>query len=394
MAGLTAPAERAEPGVRRTLRGVIDCDVHHEWATPAELLSYLSEGWREYVSGLPDLRTGERNLRPFTPAQGWANPVFGYRPEAYPPGGGAPASDPDVLRDQLLDAFDCARVLLHFESGGYLGALTNPFLATEIARACNDWTIDRWLGRDDPRLHGAMVVATQDPVAAAAEFRRVGGHARIAEVLLSSTGLGKPFGHPAYHPIYEAAVEMGLPIAIHAFGDVHPGQNVSPTASGVPSFYLETQALAPQGLQTHVTSMIACGLFERFPTLRLLLVESGVAWVPGWLWRLDACFKAVRREVPWLRRLPSEYVRDHVRLTTQPLDEAPTDAALVDLLSSFGAEDLMLYSSDYPHWDMEAPDLVARRLPQAWWPKVFHDNAIDFFGWDDLRGQGGAAGAP
>lgn len=270
-------------------QSVIDCDVHHEWGTPADLLPYFSKAWREYVSGLPNLQTGGKRLLPFTPTQAWTNPVFGYRPETYPPGGGAPASDPGLVRDQLLDAFGCERVLLHFESGGYLGALLNPFLAVEVARAANDWTLDLWLNRDDPRLYGAMLVATQDPIAAAKEIRRVGGHPKIAEVLVASTGLGKPFGHPAYDPIYEAAAEINLPVAIHAYGEVHPGQNVSPNSGGVPNFYFEIQTLAAQGLQAHLTSMIASGVCEKVPSLKLLLVECGVAWVPGWLWRADSC---------------------------------------------------------------------------------------------------------
>lgn len=367
---------------------VIDCDVHHQWPTADHLLPYLSEGWREFVTGprraVEQIDAVDDALVALAPAQIWANPTWGYRAETYPPGGGEPGSDYELLCEQLLDRNNTERVVLQFESAAYVGALTNPYLAAEIARAANDWSIDNWLSRDDPRLYGAMVVATQHPEQAAAEVRRVGGHPRVVEVLLVSTGLGKPFGHPVYHPIYEAAAELGLPIGIHAYGEVHPGHNVSPHGSGMPSFYFEVQTLAAQGLQTHITSFIANGVFEKFPGLKLLIVEAGVAWMPSLIWRLDAAFKALRRELPWLQRFPSEVIHDHVRLTTQPLEQAPQTEQLIDVLRAFGAEDMLLFSTDYPHWDTDEKDHVARTLPASWLPKVFRGNAIEFFGWTDL----------
>lgn len=368
---------------------VIDCDVHHEWVSPAELLPYLSAGWQEFVLGpqraTESIPSVDDALVPFASGQMWNNPFWGYRPESYPAGGGAPGSDYDLLCEQLLDPNRTERVLLQFESAGYVGSLTNPYFATELARAANDWTIDAWLSRPDPRLYGAMVVATQDPLGAADEVRRVGHHPRTAEVLLASSGLGKPFGHPAYHPIYQAAADVGLPIAIHAYGEVHPGHNVAPHASGMPSFYFEVQTLAGQGLQTHLASFIANGVFEKFPALKLLIVEAGVAWMPGLIWRLDSSYRALRRELPWLKRFPSETIHDHVRLTTQPLELAPKSELLVDVLRAFGGEDMLLFSTDYPHWDTDEKRHIARTLPASWLPKVFRENAIDFFGWDELR---------
>lgn len=368
---------------------VIDCDVHHEWSTPDELLPYLSQGWREFVTGprraTESIPTVGDALVSFSSGQMWNNPYWGYRAETYPPDGGAPGSDYGLMCEQLLDKNRTERVVLQFESAGYVGSLTNPYFATEVARAANDWTIDAWLSRGDPRLYGAMVVATQDPLQAAAEVRRVGAHPRIAEVLLVSTGLGKPFGHPVYHPIYEAAAELALPIAIHAYGEVYPGHNVAPHASGMPSFYFEVQTLAGQGLQTHLASFVANGVFEKFPKLKLLIVEAGVAWMPSLIWRLDSSYRALRRELPWLKRFPSETIREHVRLTTQPLELAPESALLVDVLRAFGAEDMLLFSTDYPHWDTDEKDHVAGTLPSSWLPKVFRENAIEFFGWADLR---------
>jgi predicted TIM-barrel fold metal-dependent hydrolase len=360
---------------------LIDCDVHHEWPSQADLLPYLSENWREYVLGTT--HAGGAQL-PYSPSQIWLNPVAGWRGDAYPPAGGPPGSDYDWLAERLLEPNQVARAILQYESVGSVGALANPYFAAEVARAANDWSIDRWLSRDDPRLYGALLVATQEPETAAAEIRRIGWHPRMAEVLLVASGLGKPFGHPAYHPIYEAATEMGLPVAIHAYGEVMPGTNVSPHGGGMPSYYFEVQTLAHQGMETHLVSLIANGVFEKFPALKLLLVESGTSWVPGVLWRMDAAYRATRRELPWLKRLPSEYFYEHVRITTQPLEESPESEQLVELLSAYGGEEVLCFSSDYPHWDADERAHVARLLPQAWLPKVFYENARALYGWSDL----------
>jgi len=367
--------------------GVIDCDVHHDWPTAEHLLPYFTEGWQEYITG-PG-RSGGRSevsgqgMLPYTTTQMWPNPTGVSRPDAFPPNGEAAASNYELLRDQLLDPNNVERVILQYGGGGFIGSLPNPYYATEIARAANDWSIDNWLNREDPRLYGAVLVASQWPERAAEEIRRVGGHPRMAEVLLCSSGLGKTFGHPAYHPIYEAAVEMNLPIAIHSGGEVFPGNNLSPHGSGMPNFYFEVSVLTFQGIVNHFTSFITHGVFEKFPTLKLLLVECGVTWVPGVLWRLDNASKGLRRELPWLKRAPSEYFYEHVRVTTQPLERSPDAEQLVELLRLYGAEDVLCFSSDYPHWDADEKGYIETRLPKAWLPKIFRENAMKFYGWSD-----------
>ena len=92
--------------------------------------------------------------------------------------------------------------------------------------------------------------------------------------MLMSSGLGKPFGHPVYHPIYEAAHELGLPIALHIGGEAAPQQGISPLAGGMPSFYSEIIAHTPQSMMTHLASLILHGVFEKFPGLRVLALET------------------------------------------------------------------------------------------------------------------------
>jgi predicted TIM-barrel fold metal-dependent hydrolase len=357
---------------------VIDLDVHHEWAAPEELLPYLSQGWKEQYSGYPGGK-----MAPLVPGNHLTNPVPGSagRVDAYPPGGGPPGSDYELMREQLLEPFRIERAVLGFGSGLAISAIANPYFASEVARAANDWSIDTWLANGDERLYGGMIVATQLPDQAAAEIRRVGGHPRVVDVRLCSNGIGKPFGDPIFHPIYEAASELDLVVALHIGGEAGGGMGISQAASAIPTLYMEHHMLLPHGLITHAVSLIAHGVFEKYPALRVLLVETGVAWLPWFLWRFDTEYRGIRRETPWLRRPPSEYFREHVRVTTQPLEQSPDRDQLIELLALVDAQELLCFSSDYPHWDTDELSWVESRLPAEWAERVLRQNAFDFYGW-------------
>src|SRR5437763_14859063 len=97
---------------------------------------------------------------------------------------------------------------------------------------------------------------------------------------------------------------------------------------------------------THLVSMIVHGVFEKFPGLRVLLMEAGVAWIPAVPWRFDMDYRGLRREAPWLRRAPSEYFNEHVRGTTQPLDIEPSNRHMLDLAELISAEAIPCLTSD------------------------------------------------
>jgi predicted TIM-barrel fold metal-dependent hydrolase len=350
---------------------MIDCDVHNTWASAEELLPFMERTFRDYLTRgeLP----GGRDSFPHA-HRPWLHPEGFMRYDAVPPGGGRPGSDYALLCAQLLDRYAIDYAILTGDEAIEISTLANPYYASALARACNDWMIERWLSRD-ARFRGSLVVAPQDPPGAAQEIRRVGAHPAIVQVLVSS-GAQRPYGDPFYWPIWEAAAEMGLPVALHLGGQ--GGVNVNPTGCGAPTFFWETHALLCETGMGHIASVIAHGIFEKYPAMRFVLIECGIAWLPALLWRLDADYKALRKETPWLTRLPSEYAHDHIRLSTQPLEQPRTMEHLWEPLADIHAEDMLLFASDYPHWDFDDPTLL--RLPPAWKDRILDANARALYG--------------
>jgi uncharacterized protein len=99
----------------------------------------------------------------------------------------------------------------------------------------------------------------------------------------------------------------------------------------------------------------------------------------GYLWRLDADWKACRTEVPYCRRLPSEYVWESVRFTTQPLETPADDDALWPVIQNLRPAETLMFASDYPHWDFDEPTQTLRLLPEEIRSVVAFENAAKLF---------------
>jgi predicted TIM-barrel fold metal-dependent hydrolase len=97
-------------------------------------------------------------------------------------------------------------------------------------------------------------------------------------------------------------------------------------------------------------------------------------------------YREAREEVNWLTKLPSDYVREFVRFTTQPLEEPRDHRALGTLLSLVDAQELIMFSSDYPHHDFDSPDFALRVLPEEWHEAVFFENASRWYDIDRRLG--------
>lgn len=357
---------------------IIDTDVHHSWRSEAELRPYLPQPWRDLATGTP-FGGGQRITAPYRFS--YRRRYGGVRIEAYPPNGEKPGSKYSVIRDQLLERYNVERALLTFDTALNNG-LPNPYYAQAIVRAINDWNIDHWLSIPDERLVSAVLIPAQFPREGAQEIRRVGEHPRIVAALLGWNALSKPLGHQIYHPIYEAAAEMGLPIVLHTAAGEHAWGPTQFNAGGLPGNYFEMDNVFTHPMLHHLASFIVHGVFEKYPKLKVLSLECGLSWIPWLIWNLDDHYRVLKRESPLLKRLPSEYFRDHVRFSTQPLELSPERAQLIQVLEAFGGiDDMLCFSTDYPHWDADDPRYVGGRLPRSWRRKVFYENARQLFRW-------------
>jgi predicted TIM-barrel fold metal-dependent hydrolase len=351
---------------------VIDADIHYTPESQADVYRHLPAEWQEYAS----LPGGGRVVPPGGSTISVTEQPDGVnRFDSYPDDGTPPGSSYELLCEQLLDVFDIRAGMLTQAAGP---STPNGGFAAAVCSAMNDWLVERWLdGKQDPRLYGALLVPTRDPALGAEEIRRAGAHPKWAAAMLTYS-IGQPYGHTVYDPIYEAATELDLPVYIHGSTGEIVGGSAPPQSGGAVLHYrLEMFATLHHPMAHHLTSMIVHGTFERFPRLRLVVAELGIAWLPWLMTTLDANYELMRRESKWVRRRPSEYLRERVAFSTQPIESTVPDRdRLVDQLSTVdGIDDILCFSSDYPHWDGDEPSFISSILPAEWHDKVFYGNA-------------------
>jgi predicted TIM-barrel fold metal-dependent hydrolase len=364
---------------------VIDACAFHDWASKRELGPYLPRGWRELLVDRAEIG-GTLRARSL-----YQNPMGAKDPDAYPEQGPA-GSDPDLLIRQLLADGARERLILGLDEAILTTAFPAHYVARAVVRAANDWTADRWLSLDS-RLYSLILVSNALPEQAVQEIRRMGANERMVGVAMGVNALGKPFGDPIYHPIYAAASELGLPVVLQVGSDNAGTLITPPLAGGLPGTFGEYRALSAQPLMSHVASLILQAVFEVYPGLRIVLLGGGATWVPAFLWRLNYIFQLNRHDAPWLRKPPSEYFREHVRVSTYSLETAPGPERLGRALGALPWFDsVLMYASGYPNSDWEQPAAVAERLPAAWHKRVFRENALDTFRWPDRAARPQRAG--
>jgi uncharacterized protein len=342
---------------------VIDTDFHFtpKWET---LRRYLKEPFKSRLWHFP-VGSLEYNPEP-------ANEKPGVGQDTH----GSAATAADVL--SVLDQFGIDTVIMN---PGYTRpqAIFNEPVIAAIASAHNDYLIEEVFPASD-RIKANLMICHRDPQMGAAEIRRVGHHRQFVGVFTSFSGLFESIGTAKHDPILDAMREYGLVLTAHSEG-WYP--HFTPLWTGART-WIELFGNAPAGnCMAHLAAMIVQGMFDKYPNQKVIFQEGGYWWLPDFMLRLDDFYMSSGGDIAlterklaagerWLKKLPSQYVLDHVRFSTQPITIPKNRKHFAWLLELCHAQDLFCFSSDWPHqtmdpanWVVENPDCVPEEMQKA-----------------------------
>jgi predicted TIM-barrel fold metal-dependent hydrolase len=350
---------------------LVDCDVHPLIKDTSVLAPRLSKRVaRRVFHGNVGKFARDPNRIP--------HPSNGLRLDAFPPGGGLPGSDAAFAREQWMDPYDISAAVLIPVQTGVVIPWGDERAANEFISAFNDHLIEEWYGLD-PRYRVTVSVSPHDAVAAVKEVERLADTPGVVGVFLPPASVA--LGRRHYFPLYELAESLGLPIVVHPTGAEANLVSATWVAGGLPRTYPERHSLLFQPGQGMLTSMIFGGVFDAFPKLKFVMSEYAFSWAPGLAARMDLAWERGDRELAGIEKAPSDYIRENVRFTTQPIDEPIDRRDLWALLEMVDADRTLLFSSDYPHWDTDDPTVTLKsQLPSHLRERVAWQNAVETFG--------------
>ena len=230
-----------------------------------------------------------------------------------------------------------------------LGMHPQDEIEAALGRAYNRWLTERILPQDE-RIKGLLYLPFNTPRACIDIVKEFGDAKGVIGFTICATR-NKPVHHDAYMPLYSLIEETGKPLAFHS--GFHWGD---------PSFMQLNRFISMHAISfvhynlIHLTNWVINGLPERFPKLKVVWVESGLAWVPFIMQRLDHEFMMRVCEAPMLKRPPSEYIRE-MYFTSQPLEKNNLQL-LEATFAAMRAETQLLFASDWPHWDFDPPSAI------------------------------------
>jgi predicted TIM-barrel fold metal-dependent hydrolase len=345
---------------------IADVDVHANIPALAALYPYLGDLWTSWIE-----------------ERGWEGPVgvaTAYPPklrsttsEVFRRPGVVPASSLEIVAEDLLDPTGTAAAVLCCYYG--VDSLRHPDWAAALARAVNDWMAAEWLAKDD-RLFGSIVVPSRDPDAAIKEIERVAVNRRFVQVLIPVRS-DRLYGQRIWHRLWQTCADADLVVGIHWGGTPEE----APSTSGFPSWYAEEYAAETQAYVTQLVSLVAEGVLSSIPGLRLAFLEGGFTWVPWWGQRMNKEWRALRREIPWVRDLPFDLIRRHVRFSTAPIEAGPP-AEMAKVLEWLGPTNLLMYSAGYPHGYEDDINALLNLVPDDARAAIMHDEANAWYGLD------------
>lgn len=268
----------------------------------------------------------------------------------------APGSFIAEDRPAVLDEFGFkSQLIFNTFDSAYINKLEHRDdidLAYGVSRAHNRAMVD--FTNADPRLLPSCYIPLADFAAAAAMASEAVAAGAAALLIPSNCPNGHSPSHTELDPVWATAQDAEIPIVFHVGGGgdlINPnyfknGKPIPPDFHGGAENFRSVDYMAIPGppMQT-LAAMIIDGVLERFPRLKIGVIEQGAIWVPGWMRQMESAFEAFHRHEERLQALslrPMEYVQRQIRATPYPTED-------VGWIINQGCEDVVLFSSDYPH---------------------------------------------
>lgn len=247
---------------------------------------------------------------------------------------------------EILDTMNINGTVLYPTMGMAIGLERQRDWAIAVCRAYNDWLDDKFLSFN-PRLKGMALIPTIDPEAAVAEMHRVARDLKGMVGFFISAAIPVPLGDKMYHPIFQAAEELDMMIAVHAGG---PGRRLDMMDRAIMARCLGH----PTSQMIQMTHMMFSGTFDLFPKLRISFMEAGISWILFNLERMEEAYDQWAFEVPELKCRPIDHITSGRIYFHCEIDESLIPVAIDRL-----GDSQLLYASDYPHI---SPNKVVEQL--------------------------------
>ena len=255
-----------------------------------------------------------------------------------------------VLTRRAMDGLSVDHMVLFPTPMLHLGLHPQPEMEGALAQAYNMWLTDRILPEDDG-IVTLVYLPFNTPEEACRTVERFANKKGVIGFCVTSAR-HKPLHSNEYMKLYRMIEESGKPIAFHA------GYHwQDPSLQTLPNF-LSVHALGFVWCSmVMLTNWILSGIPEKFPKLKSIWVESGVAWIPALMQRLDDQYLMRQSEAPLLKRMPSDYMRENCWYTCQPMEKANMKALELSF-EMIKADTQLLYASDWPHFDFDTPGVI------------------------------------
>jgi predicted TIM-barrel fold metal-dependent hydrolase len=330
---------------------IVDIDSHHQESEHlADIYTYIDDPVIRQTA-LSFLKTMGRDLMPgrggYQDMAGRITRSFLRRLEKTADRGAKRNSE---LALRWMDAMGVDYTCLF--PGNMLSLGLHPQIEIEaaLAEAYNRWLCERILAHEK-RLVSMLYLPFNDPEASYRIVTEFADKPGVVGFLVTSVRYNSVHDN-AYMRLYSALEERGKPLAFHA------AYNWDSRYMEQMNRFISVHALGfPYYNMLHMTNWIINGLPERFPKLKLMWIEGGVAWISFLMQRLDNEYMMRSSEAPLLKRLPSDYMRE-MYYATQPMELVRNRKLMVASLEAIDADTQLCFSTDYPHWDFDLPSTV------------------------------------